>query len=429
MKKFYITMASIVAYTFGCFAEEASYNYPIPLRYVGTITDTDPKPVSSLTTTNPINDGAFLWIPAEKAVKYTDASSGTPTSWNWESSGGRIEDATQRNAIIRYNTVGTYDFPKLTVEYPDGAQSVQPDLKLKVGGIAELCLADCREFGTTYGLGTNFYDKDNGATNGCLGGTNKLDIAGVGNLYMLSLEEGFLDGVNVYLTAKPTRWKPGATIRVRVWMPSIGEDDIQFAAVPIDGEYVKFEDIKTADDGAWVPVKNGAVIQVRFSSPIDLYGKQLLFIDVDGWSYDPATEDFHMLMDVMPNKTMDPEYAQNKLAHNSFVRLNGEDDYLRPVSYFGGNYGSFMICPLVRGGETPISNVSSVKTPERLGYKTEGSSIVLTGNDGRFEVFNISGALCHTGKISEGKALIPDLLPGIYVARNESGQTIKFTIK
>lgn len=298
-----------------------------------------------------------------------------------------------------------------------------------MGGVAELCLADCREFGTTYGLGTNFYDKDNGATNGCLGGTNKLDIAGVGNLYMFSLEEGFLDGVNVYLTTKPTRWKPGATIRVRVWMPQLGENDILFTAVPIDGEYVKFEDIKTADDGAWVPVKDGAVIQVRFSSPIDLYGKQLLFIDVDGWSDDPATEDFHMLMDVMPNKVMAPEHASNRLAHNSFVRLNGENDYLRPVSYFGGNYGSFMICPLVRGGETPIGAVSSIKTTERLGYRTEGSSIVLTGNDGRFEVFNISGTLCHTGKISEGKASIPDLLPGIYVARNESGQTVKFTIK
>ena len=432
MKKFYIALPFLLCFS-GILAQEASYEHPTALRYVGTITDTDPTPVASLTTQNPVNNGAFLWIPAEKSVKYIDSSTGVPSAWNWSADGGVIEDASSRNAIVRYNSVGTYDFPKLTVDYPSGTSEYQPDLKLKVGGVAELCLADCREWAVTYGLGTNFYDQDFGATNGCLGGTNKLDIAGVGNFYMMSLEEGFLDGVNVYLNTKPTRWKEGAKIRIRAWMSLLGENDIQFTGYPLEGGYVDFEDIKTADDGVWVPVKNGAVIQMRFDNPVELYGKQLIFIDVDGWSNDPATEDFHMLMDVMPNRTMAPEDASNKLAHNSFVRLSGESDYLRPVSYFGGNYGSFMICPVVRGGETPVGSVSQIDVADipAMRYRMEGGAVVLSGADGRFEVFNIGGMLCHSGEIAGGTAEIPasTLVPGIYVARNAFGQTVKFVVK
>ena len=140
-----------------------------------------------------------------------------------------------------------------------------------------------------------------------------------------------------------------------------------------------------------------------------------------------------MLMDVMPNKTMAPEDAANKLAHNSFVRLNGESDYLRPVSYYGGNYGSFMICPVVRGGETPVGSINSVKASDipELGCRTEGGSVILTGADGTFDVFNIGGTICHSGEITDGNAIIPasTLVPGIYVARNESGQAVKFVIK
>ena len=181
MKKFYIALTTVLLCSSGIVAQEASYEHPTALRYVGTITDTDPKPVATFTTRNPINDGAFLWIPAENAVKYTDTSTGVPSSWKWETEGGKIENASQQDAIIRYNNVGTYKFPKLTVGYPTGSKEFQSDLTLKVGGVAELCLADCREWTVTYGLGANFYDQNNGATNGCLGGTNKLDIAGVGN--------------------------------------------------------------------------------------------------------------------------------------------------------------------------------------------------------------------------------------------------------
>lgn len=119
MKKFYIALPFLLCFS-GILAQEASYEHPTALRYVGTITDTDPTPVASFTTQNPVNNGAFLWIPAEKSVKYIDSSTGVPSAWNWSADGGVIEDASSRNAIVRYNSVGTYDFPKLTVDYPSG---------------------------------------------------------------------------------------------------------------------------------------------------------------------------------------------------------------------------------------------------------------------------------------------------------------------
>ena len=103
MKKFYIAITSVLLCSSGIIAQEASYEHPTALRYVGTITDTEPKPISMFTTQNPVNDGAFLWIPAENSVKYNNTSTGVPSSWKWESNGGVIQDASQQNAIIEYN--------------------------------------------------------------------------------------------------------------------------------------------------------------------------------------------------------------------------------------------------------------------------------------------------------------------------------------
>lgn len=433
MKKFYIFLSTLIASSIMGLAQEAAYELPTPLRYLATISNAKHKPVCNLTTQNPINDGAYLWAPVGSTVTYIDASTGAPQSWLWETTGGNVGNGSSQDARITYPTTGTFTLPKLTVGFESGQQTVASDLKLKVGGVAELCLADCREWLTTYALGVNTYDQANGAERGSLGGTNTLDITGVGNLYMTAIEDGFLDGANIYLPSKPTKWKEGAKIGVRVWMANITETNLLLTAIPIEGGEIKFEDIKTADDGVWVPVKNGAVIQFRCTEPIDLYGKPLLFIDVYGWSNDPATEDFKMLMDVMPNQEMAPENASNMLAHNSFVRLKDENEYMRPVSYFGGNYGSFMICPLVRGGETPFGSIRELATDivSPLHVTVGLDEIILSGADAPVEIINLTGYVCLKGNITDGSAAFSTmaLQKGVYVARSATGQTIKFIVK
>lgn len=433
MKKLYSVLALMMAC--GCIAsaQEASYDHPIALRYLGTIENPDPQPVCLFTTNNPMNEGAFLWAPAGSTVKYTDTSTGIPLSWNWETEGGDLMYPDTQDATITYPDKGTYTFPKLTVTYEGGTSVAEPDWKLKVGGVAELCLADCRTWLETYALGVNYYDNEMGNVNGCLGGTNALDIVGVGNLYMMSLEEGYLDGVNVYLRAKPSRWEEGAKIGIRIWMANIGQDGVTLAAIPLEGNEVKFEDIKTEEDGVWVPIEGGAVAQITCFEPIDLFGKPFIFIDVYGWSNDPATEDLQMLMDVMPNVQMQPEHAHNLLAHNSFVRLQGESDYLRPVSYFGGNYGSFMICPIVRGGETPLGAADSVIADKStsLSCAVEGQTCTLAGTDGLFTVYDIQGRVRLSGRIANGSSTFntAELGNGIFIVHTESGQVAKFAIK
>ena len=149
-------------------AQQASFDNPIGLRYLGTIKNPDVQPACSYLSRNPMNDGAFLWAPVDSKVKYTNTSTGEAQSWNWTTPGGTLEDAAAKDAIIKYTQAGTYDFPTLTANFSGGAQTATSDLKLKVGGRAELCLADCREWAVTYGLGTQYYDNLNGAVKGSL---------------------------------------------------------------------------------------------------------------------------------------------------------------------------------------------------------------------------------------------------------------------
>ncbi len=434
MKKFYTILASLAILSATATAQEAAYENPIGLRYIGTIAgnleEGDPTPVAHYATRNPMNEGAFYWIPVEKTLQFTNSSTGNPATLQWQAEGGTIADPSARKVLIKYNDTGTYSFPKLTAKYSDASEKTyQPELKLKVGGRAELCLADTREWLTTYALGVNVYPQGMG----CLGGANKFNVAGVGNFYMLSLEEGFLDGVNVYLQRKPTKYPAGAALRIRVWMVGMTDTSIEFTSVPLDGGYVKYDDIKTSDDGVWVPNQGGAVAHLEMSNPIDLYGKQLLFIDVDGWGDDPEEDDLQMLMDVMPNVQMKPEDASNLLAHNSFARLEGESDYLRPVSYYGGNYGSFMICPVVRGGETPYSGVENVAVDasRKLECTVSAEGVTFEGANGTLTIFNTSGMVCHSARMAEGSLTIPSgtLTAGIYIARDSAGNSVKFAVK
>ena len=71
---------------------------------------------------------------------------------------------------------------------------------------------DTREWQTTYALGYQKYSD----INGVLGGANKLAIEGVGNFYMMPGNEIWLDGVNIYLQAKPTKWPTGRKITITV---------------------------------------------------------------------------------------------------------------------------------------------------------------------------------------------------------------------
>lgn len=102
MKKLVLSLAMAAVATSFASAQEASFDHPIGLRYLGTIKNPDVQPACSYLSRNPMNDGAFLWAPVDSKVKYTNTSTGEAQSWNWTTPGGTLEDATAKDAIIKY---------------------------------------------------------------------------------------------------------------------------------------------------------------------------------------------------------------------------------------------------------------------------------------------------------------------------------------
>lgn len=325
-----------------------------------------------------------------------------------------------------YTTPGVYDLPTLQVTTANGTSSYKPDYKIKVGGEAEISTIDCREWLTTYTLSALPFD----GNKGYLGGTNSYDIVGYGNLFMMGTDEAQLNGVNVYLLHKPTKFKEGAKLKLQVWMTSLTDNSITLTGTPVEGQYLSMEDIKDeSDEGVWIPIDGGAVAQFKFDTPLDLYGKTLFFVSVEGFSNDPSTEDFCILTDIV-GKQLDIEQSANMLSHNSFARLNGENDYLRPISFYGGGYGSFAICPVVSLPEVGagINNVTTTGAGTLHATFTEGGAIeVETTADATIRVADTAGKLIAAKGVKAGKTVIsmPNASKGIYIVSDSKGNSVK----
>ena len=267
---------------------------------------------------------------------------------------------------------------------------------------------------------------------GFLGGTNNKDLVGYGNLFMLGTEDAYMTGVNVYLPSKPTKFKEGASLKVQVWMTNITETNIEMTYMPIEGAILPMANIRTKADGAWVPVSGGAVAEFKFEEPLSLYGKTIFFVSVEGFSNDPATEDFCILTDLI-GKPLNEEQAANLLCHNSFARMNGENDYLRPISSYGGGTGSFAICPTIsipgiKGGGIKENNATS--NSFRVISSNKNEICVYSDIDGQLEIFNMLGRKVAHNEISEGNTTmtLPNLESGIYLIKGPNMKTIKIIL-
>lgn len=435
---------------FAMLAQQASYELPTTLSYYGTIVQESgvPFPAANYVTDNPINDGAFIWVPVGSKVMYQNTSAGSPTAYSWNAPGGTFDDATAEDLIVTYSTAGTYDFPTLTATYSSGDEDFSYDLKIKVGGKAELCHSDTREWNTTYALGYAPY----GSGNGYCGGSNKMNVAGWGNFYRFSSADMFVDAVNVYVAKKPESFADGTNIQVKLYLPYITDTNFSMIGLTgamgvVDGDIIPMADCKTAEDGVFVPTSGAGVYRMDCSSPLSCEGYPYLFFAIEGFSYDPTVttleEDFMLLTDVLPYKTLTQVEYSNALAHNSFGRYGSESDYIRPVTTYGGTNDllqfegiyksySFWICPVVRGSETPFSGIGSITVDDNastLSIETAGSQLTVTGAvDGTISIYGINGSLQTTAYAANGGAIfnVSSLAPGIYIVRAADGATAKF---
>ena len=429
----------------------AMYAMPEVLRNLGTKT-TENKPVCNLLTRHSsINNYAYLWAPLGTAVKYNDLSTGNPTAWQWNTPGAVAQDYTTQNIEAIYLEEGIYDMPTLNVTYADGSNSsYTPTMsmttkggieKVKTGGVAEITTIDMRrhddlmgyDSNATYMLGAIEYNQ--GSEKGYVGGTNNTNVVGWGNLFMVGQDDTYLDGVNIYLHHKPTKYKEGARILLQVWMCSITEQSVLFTQYPLEAIHIPFENFKAdGEDGAWALTYDGAVANITFESPIDLYGKAYFFVSIGGFSQDPDTEDFCLLTDVK-GVELSMEESANLLAHNSFGRLEGEHDFLRPISSYGGGNASFAICPVIRSGissvDDPFGAVESVKLPTFQSGANNGNIYIMSAEACNVGIYDIAGALVMSAQVGEGETVLnaQSLKDGIYIVRASNGNAVKIIKK
>ena len=405
---------------------KADYKLPVPLAYLGTISAEDNANSNLLFKHKAINEGAWLLASSDKKTSYVNQSTGNASSSLWTVPGSDPSSFNTSDIQVAYSKPGVYNMPTLKVKSGAESDSYTAPYTIKVGGTSEITTIDCREWGSTYMLSAAEY----GNGQGYVGGTNAVDLVGYGNLFMLGTDDAFLDGVNVYLLKKPTKFKEDAKITVQVWMTSITESGVQLAYLPVEGAVVKMKDIKAdGEDGAWCPIYDGGLAQVKFSEPLSMYGKTTFFVSVEGFSNDPATEDFVLLKDML-GKELDETQLYSLLCHTSFARQKGETDYLRPINTYGGGTGSFAICPIIRIPDSATGiNAATSKDSKRLVARfCDANTIeVVAPADGNVTVTDASGATIAQGSIANGKARIyvADAGHGLYVVSGPNGQTAK----
>ncbi len=428
---------------------DANYAMPAVLANLGTHSMENKPVCNMLARHKAINDGAFLWAPLGTEVVYHDQSTGNPTAWNWSVPGGDNATLTTQNASVKYHKAGLYDMPTLTVTTANGSSSFTPAMsmtsaggneKVKTGGTAEITTIDMRVHGTalgstyypenaTYSLGAMVY----GEGEGFLGGANTKNIKGWGNLFMVGQDDTYLDGFNVYFYKKPTKYNEGAKLTAQVWLPTINESYMILTAMPLNGAYINYTDIKAdGEDGAWAMTYDGAVANITLDEPIDLYGKPYFFISIEGFSNDPASDDLCLLTD-LKGKTMDEVEQSNLLSHNSFARQDGESDYMRPVASYGGGNSTFAICPVIRSAisDSGVENVTINKADEFI-VSVVGKTInVNTSIAGDIYVYDLTGKVVASKSVVEGETSIDlnNIVDGIYVVKDPQGKAQKVLVK
>jgi len=159
--------------------------------------------------------------------------------------------------------------------------------------------------------------------------------------------------------------------------------------------------------------------------------KPFFLVTIEGFGTDPSKENFRLYIDVKPVE-MDESMAGNLLAHNSYCRLKGEDDYLRPINYYGGQLGeSFMICPVIDTHTEEGVGIQGVEAlqPAHAQYKDGVLSLSSEGAE-QAVVYNVGGEKVVNAALDGGQADVrAHLAKGIYLVRFMKGGKVSGAAK
>ena len=101
--------------TAGAMAAQLSYEIPATLSYYGTIEAQEgiPYPAANFVTNNPVNEGACIWVPKGSMIMYKNTSGAGYNDVAWVVPGATDRETVAGSVIVRYDEVGTFDFPTL----------------------------------------------------------------------------------------------------------------------------------------------------------------------------------------------------------------------------------------------------------------------------------------------------------------------------
>ena len=133
--------------------------------------------------------------------------------------------------------------------------------------------------------------------------------------------------------------------------------------LPLEAVTLSMDDIQETTD---TKLKKAAVAEFKLSEPLKISDKPFFLVTIEGFGTDPSKENFRLYIDVKPVE-MDEAMAGNLLAHNSYCRLKGEDDYLRPINYYGGQLAQY---------EDGVLSLSSEGAEQAVVYNVGGEKVV-----------------------------------------------------
>ena len=404
---------------------EPAYDYPLGLSCLG-IYNEETQPACNYLSCNRLTNGDhFLWAPLNRAINYTNRTSGFPTGYKWTLPGSNEGTSTETDGVATYSYLGHYPFPILEATDTQGATSTyQAEGEILVSGKAEISTANCRKWGETYQLG--YLPLNQNA--GYVGGTNSAGMEGFGNLFMTAHGQAHITGVNVYFAFKPTKYSEDAQLLLRVWYPTEDEQgNMILDGLPLEVVYLPVSEIREAYDNE-LAVKNAAVGEFRFEKPLQIWDKPLFFVTVEGFGNDPAENDIVMLTEVM-GQTIPEDQMNMLLAHNSLVNYGGYG-YTLPINYFGAMPGaSFMICPIIdnQDGNAVGIEQEAAQAKSQVQVETSGLNLeVTTPQAADVRIFAANGMAVDSRTTEEGQTARFQLpASGFYIVQvvGADGQT------
>lgn len=180
---------------------------------------------------------AGIFIPANVAVTFTDASLYQPTAWKWTLVGSDTPVSTQQNPQVTYPENGVYDV-SLSVTNKQGVDVIALSNYIQVGESLEIWNVEIAEAEKLTSLALGWF--------GNYGGSNWLGMNAFAEVFHAPLTKGSISEVSVFFD-KVTHVSPEVDITV-----SIHESASGLPGKVLGSSVVKVKDLQHSAE-TWVP--------------------------------------------------------------------------------------------------------------------------------------------------------------------------------